>query len=221
MARAPTASDRADHLGGRLRDLPGGDRPVALLRVLAVELDVDQVVDEVARARDEAEGGEGERGVERARVASSSWPEKRTPAKTSAFLTHSWGRISLSTARGNDRRGPGGRPNSSVGGFFSSAGSDTVGCSEVMVSMGAAPPAAQKSRDRVAPTPPINPGGVSRFRAVVRRRRGAGAGSISTPGLRTPRDRRPPCRRAATRRRRRGAGGRTRGGGRGRPRGGG
>ena len=54
---------------GALGELPGGDRPVALLRVRAVELDVVEVVDQIAGAGDRAEGDEGERRVaERADV---------------------------------------------------------------------------------------------------------------------------------------------------------
>ena len=52
---------RGDRHRGALGELAGSQRPEALLRVLAVELDVDQVVDEVAGAGDQAEGDEGER----------------------------------------------------------------------------------------------------------------------------------------------------------------
>src|SRR5262249_56420654 len=49
-------------------ELARRERPQALLRVLAVALDVDDVVHDVHRGRGEADGGEGEAGeAERAR----------------------------------------------------------------------------------------------------------------------------------------------------------
>ena len=59
-ADRPGRQQRRDGDGGALRELARGQRPEPLLRVLAVELDVDQVVDEVAGAGDRAEGDEGQ-----------------------------------------------------------------------------------------------------------------------------------------------------------------
>src|SRR5690606_18682081 len=53
-------NDRCDRGGGD-RQLAACDRPRALVRVVAVVLAVAQVVEEVAGARDRAEGDEGKR----------------------------------------------------------------------------------------------------------------------------------------------------------------
>jgi hypothetical protein len=50
---------RGAHQRGGDRELAGGDRALALLRVRAVLLDVEHVVQQVDRARGQAEGGEG------------------------------------------------------------------------------------------------------------------------------------------------------------------
>ena len=59
--------------GGARRQLPAGDRAVALVGMLAVVLAVAQVVEQVAGAGHRAEGGEGDRGVhERAALVQAS-----------------------------------------------------------------------------------------------------------------------------------------------------
>src|SRR3954449_77034 len=61
----------------------------------------------------------------------SNLPEKSSPANTKTFLIHSFGRPVLIAARSGERRGTTGCAASARPG---SAG--TVGCSEVMVSIG-------------------------------------------------------------------------------------
>ena len=60
-ARPTTASTTASAIAVRDAELARGDRPEALLRVLAVLLDVVGVVDQVAGRGDRAEGDEGDR----------------------------------------------------------------------------------------------------------------------------------------------------------------
>ena len=86
-------------------------------------------------------------------ASSTSWdwlnlPEKSSPAKTKTFLIHSFGRPVLIAARSGERRGTTG---SAASALPASAG--TVGCSEVIVSIGRAEARGasgrESSRDRV------------------------------------------------------------------------
>src|ERR671934_187964 len=64
------------------RDAPGGERPAALARVLAILLDVGEVVEEVAGAGDRAEDREGEAGLrDRARVGELERSDERDEQK--------------------------------------------------------------------------------------------------------------------------------------------
>ena len=106
----------ASAIARALGELARGDRAEALLRVLAVELDVVEVVDEVAGAGDRAEGDEGERSRRATASSSSNLPEKSRPAKTSRFLIHSCGRTVLIAARSGERAArPARRPSALLG----------------------------------------------------------------------------------------------------------
>src|SRR5689334_23429196 len=73
--------------------------------------------------------------VRTASSTSCGWfnlPEKSSPAKTKTFLIHSCGRPVLIAARSGERRGTTG---SSIEVLASPAGTETVGCSEVIVSI--------------------------------------------------------------------------------------
>src|SRR5215212_8047226 len=86
-------------------------------------------------------------------------PEKRSPAKTKTFLTHSFGRPVLIAARSGERRGT----TSPVSGSWERFGSaGTVGCSEVIVSIEAG---RRSRRDR-----PLNRERESRQGTAARRR---------------------------------------------------
>src|SRR4029079_16708114 len=67
----------------------------------------------------------------RTSCGSLNLPEKRRPAKTKTFLTHSWGRAVLIAARSGVRVGTTGSSAALPG----SAGTVIVGCSEVIVSI--------------------------------------------------------------------------------------
>ena len=87
----------------RDRHLAGRDRAEALLRVQAVGLDVERVVQEVRAACREAERDERDARCRGSRRARRARPPRPGPATTSTFLTHCFGRASARSAVSSDR----------------------------------------------------------------------------------------------------------------------
>ena len=101
---AQDQEQHADDLGHADRHVAGGDRPEPLLRVEAVGLDVERVVQEVGAAGREAEGDERDRRCRRSPGPRPSTPAAAGAATTRTFLTHCFGRASAISAVTRDRR---------------------------------------------------------------------------------------------------------------------